>query len=65
MKLVRWGVVYIAIYGSCRPPYLHVSSRVILGAVERLEAVVVVFYLRCVFHPVYQGVAHVDEHIGG
>lgn len=45
--------------------HLHVSRRVVLRAVERLEAVVIVFYLRGILHPVHQRVPHVHEDVGG
>lgn len=55
---------------TCRLPiqpvvHLHVPGGVVLGTVERLEAVVVVFYLRCILHPVDQGVPHIYEDVGG
>lgn len=45
--------------------YLHIPGRVVLGAVERLEAVIVVLDLGGILHAVYKGVSHVYEHVRG
>lgn len=47
------------------PTYLHVPGGVVLGTVERLETVVIVLDLGRVLDPIDEGVAHVDEHVGG